>query len=133
MVPKFKSSRPPNFAQIVAVFPMARAPTVIFAYAPNIYVPSGKEIPPALVAHETVHIERQQKIGVELWWEKYLADPQFRFDEELLAHRAEFRATRTLTHRQEEVALKIIAKKLAAPLYGRMVKTEEAMRLIAQP
>lgn len=126
-------SRPPNFADIVKVFPIARKPTVIFAYAPNIYNPAGQVLHPSLLAHESVHIKRQAAVGVTQWWERYLSDKQFRFDEELLAHRAEFKSLEceSRTYRQREVALKTVAKKLAAPLYGRMVTTERAMEMIA--
>ena len=40
---------PPNFDQIKAVFPMAGAST-IFAYGDKIFVPSGNEIAPEILA-----------------------------------------------------------------------------------
>lgn len=131
-MPEFKPGRPPNFDKIVKVFPMARGPLVIFSYAPYIYSPSLRPIDPSLIAHENIHIARQHKIGVEDWWDKYLTDFDFRFYEELLAHRAEYRvlSVNAKTFKQQCVALRIVAKKLAAPLYGRMINLSDAMQLL---
>jgi hypothetical protein len=52
-------ARPPNFEQIHAAFPRADKPGVMFAYDGKIYNPSGGIIPPALIAHEEVHLIRQ--------------------------------------------------------------------------
>lgn len=127
-----KKARPPNFADIVTVFPMARSPTIIFSYAPDIYVPSGNQLPDYLMEHEKVHVDRQKKMGVEDWWQRYLANVSFRFEEELVAHRREYQVmkSKTRTWKAEQVALKTVAKKLASPLYGRMVSTAEAMAML---
>ena len=44
--------RPPNFEEILAVFPMASGRGVVFAYCDRIYNPDGVEISPSLFAHE---------------------------------------------------------------------------------
>jgi hypothetical protein len=95
--------RPPNFAQILAAFPNADKPGVMFAYNGAIYNPSSVVIPPALLAHEQVHLDRQKALdppkksttkwfGADLWWQRYIDDSEFRYNEELLAHAAEYRA-----------------------------------------
>lgn len=129
---KIIAKRPPNYADILAVFPGASGSGVIFAYAPDIYAPGG-QVPAQLIAHEEVHIQRQQDIGVENWWALYLTDAKFRYDEELLAHRAEYRHMISAdTSRQvRRSALKIVAKKLCAPLYGSMVTVQQAMKDLA--
>jgi hypothetical protein len=60
---------------------------VIYAFGGFIYNPTHMTIPPELMAHETVHGQRQgdNPLG---WWEQYLGDMNFRIVEELLAHRA---------------------------------------------
>lgn len=110
---------PPNFEQIKAVFPKAENPGVLFAHDQIIYNPSGIVVPPALVAHEEVHLNRQRDGGPIRWWGRYLDDSEFRYNEELLAHAAEFKAqyisgdrnfgARLLTH---------TAMRLVAPLYN---------------
>ena len=111
--------RPPNFEQIRAAFPRAENPGVLFAYDGNIYNPTGATLPPALIAHENVHLERQKGGWADAWWQSYINNSEFRYEEELLAHVAEFKAqlissdrnfgARLLTH---------TAIRLVAPLYN---------------
>ncbi len=124
--------RPPNFDKIMAVFPLAGNPGVIFAYGDKIYVPSGKEIPPEILAHERVHCERQLKIGVEAWWNFYLLDPKFRYEEELLAHKVEYTFLRGLYPGQarKQSILNHVAGKLSAKLYGGMCSLNQAKKAL---
>lgn len=111
--------RPPNFEQIKVAFPNAVNPGVMFAYDGNIYNPSGNVIPPALLAHEEVHLHRQRDAGPNKWWESYLSDSEFRYNEELLAHVAEFLTQ--LTTRDRNFGARLLmhtALRLVAPLYN---------------
>lgn len=122
---------PPNFEEIAAVFPMAHNDGVIFAYGDTIFNPSGQALPQSLLDHEAVHCKRQIEMGVDAWWEKYLVDGEFRYNEELLAHRAEWQAVKadgSLSRPQRRDQLKQIAKRLSGPLYGRRVSFEQAKR-----
>ena len=134
--------RPPNFEQIKAAFPKAENEGVIFAFDGNIYSPSGKTIPPALIAHENVHLERQREMGphpgattqwsgAELWWDHYLRDCEFRYHEELLAHAAEFKMQKGTRDRELGARLLITtALRLVAPLYNYTppVSLQQAMK-----
>lgn len=127
-------SRPPNFDQIVKVFPLAVGEGVIFAYGDRIYVPSGNKLPPELYAHELVHCNRQLGIGTENWWGQYLEDEEFRYQEELLSHRKELEVLCIGASRQvRRSALNVIAKKLSAQLYqyGPTVTLARAKRDLA--
>jgi hypothetical protein len=121
--------RPPNFEQIRAAFPNAEKPGVMFAYD-NIYNPSGNVIPPALIAHEEVHILRQAGVGAQCWWDKYINDPEFRYNEELLAHVAEFQMQRTRDRNFVARLMVHTALRLIAPLYNYVPprNLQEAMR-----
>lgn len=112
--------RPPNFDQILAAFPNAADPGVIFAFGEHIYNPSGKMIPPALVAHEMVHLENQkQYVNPEYWWKLYIADAEFRYSEELHAHVAEYRAQLAgLDRNRKSKLMMATAARLVAPLYA---------------
>jgi hypothetical protein len=129
--------RPPNYEAIVAVFPGAALPGVIFAYGDRVYAPGagGRPrpfvLPPELHAHEAVHLERQAGCP-EPWWERYLADTAFRLEEEILAHCAEYRAycARHPNRVKQAQALAGIAAKLAAPLYGGLISAEDAREAI---
>jgi hypothetical protein len=134
--------RPPNFDQIKAAFPKSENPGVLFAYSDNIYNPSGIVVPPALIAHEGVHLERQKQMGphlgattqwsgAELWWQKYLEDSEFRYYEELLAHAAEFKMQKGSSDRNLGARLLLTtALRLVAPLYNYVppVSLQQAMR-----
>lgn len=114
-------ARPPNFELIVAAFPDAAKPGVIFAYGDDIYAPGVKHLPPALWDHEAVH-QRFQKnwpLGPEGWWDRYIEDPEFRYIEELRAHAAEYRAQLAgLNRNQRAKLLMATAARLVAPLYA---------------
>lgn len=111
---------PPNFKQIVEVFPKARSKGVIFAYGDLIYAPtSNRGIDPHLLAHESIHGRRQLEIGIEKWWYLYLNDRDFRHYEELLAHRAEYESM-VESGWNKDAALKLVSKRLCSGLYGSM-------------
>ena len=122
--------RPPNFEQVRAAFPRADQPGVLFAYYPNIHNPSGIVVPPALVAHEEVHLHRQRDAGPIRWWDQYLTDTEFRYVEELLAHAAEFKAQRAGDRNASARLLMSTALRLIAPLYNYQppVTLQQAMR-----
>ena len=125
--------RPPNFKDIVSVFPMASNKGVIFAFNNSIYNPSNIIITPELMAHERVHCARQGNEANTLeWWNSYLNDPDFRYYEELLAHSQEYMtlADNASNRNQKRSALKSVANKLASPLYGRMVSPKQAGKQI---
>ena len=125
-------SRPPNFEDIRKVFPMADLPNVIFAYGHTIYSPSTTPIPIPILKHEYTHCERQgtNEDGIIEWWDKYLKDIDFRYNEELVAHIAEYKKAAELSRNRQHkrMHLKIIAKRLSSPLYGRMITFEDAKK-----
>jgi hypothetical protein len=123
-------SRPPNFEAIKAAFPKSENPGVLFAYDGNIYNPSGKTIPPALIAHENVHLERQACLDPGQWWDAYLRDSEFRYNEELLAHAAELKAQRASDRNFQARLLMSTAMRLVAPLYNYTppVSLQQAMK-----
>lgn len=123
-------ARPPNFDAIVKVLPKASEPGVMFAYGDKVYFPGGKgPLTRELNDHEAVHLERQSHDGVEAWWERYLTDTSFRFNEELLAHRAEYRTycNRHLNPVKRAQFLRTIAKRLASDLYATGLTVDTAM------
>lgn len=112
---------PPNYSTLVKAFPI-RGRSVIFAWGDRIYNPAGIVIGSELLAHEAVHGRRQQEAGIDAWWERYIAEPRFRFDEEVLAHVAEVRAGGRLDD---------VAEKLASPIYGRLIDAASARNMLA--
>lgn len=132
---KIICSPPPNLERIAKVFPQAKGPNVIFAYGDTIFNPSKLNLTKQLLAHEAIHGERQLAYqgGVEAWWETYLTDMRFVFDEELPAHIAEYKAYKPGKHGYSRAGfLQMVAKKLASPLYNKVVTVDEAIRLIQE-
>ena len=122
-----KPGRPPNFDKILAKFPMAAGFGVIFAYGEDIYTTGSLWIPEYLLAHEQVHMSRQIPTGIESWWDMYLSDSSFRYDEELLAHAAEYKFQAKYGGRSFlRSLLKTTASRLAAPLYGYDITLKKA-------
>lgn len=114
-------ARPPNFDEIVKALPHAADPGVMFAYGDKVYFPGGKgPLTRELDAHERVHLDRQDKIGVTEWWRDYLTSPEFRYVEELLAHRAEYQTycKRHINPVKRSQFLRQVARRLASPLYA---------------
>ena len=118
---------PPNIDAIDAKFHV-KGKQVLFAYGDKIYNPLCVNVPPYLLAHEKMHGERQVAMGIDAWWEKYIEDTTFRLEEEIIAHQVELRA-RLINGGSRQVKrgiAKLVAKRLAAPLYGRMITNAEA-------
>lgn len=109
-------------------------PGVVFCYGDTVYNPKGDKLFEPIIAHEEVH-SRQQKDcgGPEAWWDRYIAEPKFRFDQELEAHREEYRvASMHLPRNHRRRVLRGLSERLAGPLYGKMVTKHEAARLISR-
>lgn len=126
-------ARPPVWQRCADAFGEGNVnrPGVIFAYGEAIYNPAGVHIPKHIMAHEAVHGERQVAYegGPDAWWDRYLVDREFRLAEELLAHQAEYKAL-VKRHGHSPHDLRTIAHKLASPLYGAIIRPEEAKHAI---
>lgn len=121
---------PPNYAEIIKVFPVAGKP-ILYAYGDTIFNPYDGHVTAALQAHEEVHGQRQGG-DPSLWWAQYLNSRIFRFVEELEAHTEEYRVLMSGNRRQRRNALNLITTKLASPIYGSMVSKSEARRLLEE-
>lgn len=130
MLPRIVETAPPNYANLLGVFGPQIAKAV-FAYGDTIYNPSRAEIGRELYAHERTHCERQLMLGdPATWWETYCRSKQFRFEEELAAHRVEWEAYQTANRVTRRMVLKALASRLSGPLYGRLVTLDRAKQLI---
>ena len=114
---------PPVFDRCVAAFGHEAiiGRPIVWSWGNKVFNPLGIEIPPEILAHEKVHGERQSSdpVRINAWWDKYLTDAQFRYDEELVAHRAEWHAYfRRRPGKDNTEVLNKIAERLASSLYG---------------
>jgi hypothetical protein len=125
--------RPPMWEKIDAAFNV-RGRAVIFTFGDIVYNPMGVGVSKALIRHEAKHSVRQQREGwrPEMWWERYISDPEFRLDEEIHAHIAEYayiKATERDRNRQARY-LQGCAARLAGPLYGNLLTIGRARSII---
>ncbi len=123
---------PPLYKEIATTFNLRIDDPVIFSWGDRVYSPHDEKLHPALVVHEAVHGERQGKDReILLWWERYMRDPMFRLREEIPAHQAEYRwFLENSSRRGRRRALKQIAKRLASPLYGNVVRRRQAEAIL---
>ena len=147
---KILNERPPNWNDICAVFDVERHKP-IFAWGFFAYNPFGHqlELMPELIAHEEMHGLRQNcgpgagmaagteqnERRIRLWWADYLASPSFRLEEEIPAHRAEYRQLLRIHGNDRPNRrrwLRHVADRLRNPLYGynHLVTGKQAKRFI---
>ena len=121
---------PPNIRAIRAVLPVTR--DNIFAYGGKIYAPGGSRLDSALIEHEKVHFGQQGQ-DPDAWWEKFLKSKKFRLEQEIPAHQAEWREFLRSGpgRKQHRVRLKQMAKRLSAPMYGRLISCAKAKQVIS--
>ena len=87
---------PPNFEQIKAAIKIddwdkwIKEKGTVFTYGDTIYNPSDAKFPVHLLVHEGTH-EKQQGSNPKEWWDKYLVDLEFRFEQELEAYSAQYK------------------------------------------
>ena len=104
-----------------------------FTYGDTIFNPSGNPIDASLMAHEATH-QVQQGDEPEKWWDRYLTDKQFRFEQELQAYRVQYKTMQQMMKDRNRLAklLVNIASDLSGSLYGNMCTLQEAIGLIRE-
>jgi hypothetical protein len=120
-MPDIRPDYPPNIKQIRKVFPLTG--NEIFAWDGIIYHPMLTPLPQWLIEHEECHFA-QQDGDPEGWWEHYLANPQFRYEQELEAHQVEYACyCRHNKDRNQRLRyLQLIERRLSSPMYVSLVK-----------
>lgn len=121
---------PPNYSAIRKAFPQIKGkPGILYAYGDTLYNPSSAGVTPWIIAHESIHMARQELVGVEAWWAEYIKDPTYRIAEEILAHRAEYNRFRELMgygKALDEYLDHTIIPRLSGPLYGKLLTPAQA-------
>lgn len=135
---------PPNFSTLAKAFPIKGRPGILYAFGDKLYNPSGVKVTPWIMAHEEVHSQRQsimfgmvelshdkKAVARDQWWKRYINEPKFRLEEELLAHRAEWQSyTDHNISSGVEKYLDLLSTRLSSPLYGSMISHNDAQRRI---
>lgn len=125
---KLSKEKPPNWERISKAFNVEWGGNLVVAYGDTVY--HTKELHPSVLVHEAVHITRQ-KDPVQ-WWENYIRDSKFRFGEELLAYREQYKYLKDTTQDRNKLAglLFNLAKDLSGPMYSLPISLQDAIKLI---
>ncbi len=125
-----KGEYPPNYKAIAKAFKIKDKKGVVFTYGDELFVPSGGTPDKYLLRHEETHQRQQNAMGVEVWWELYLKDPEFRYNQELEAYRNQYKSMGDLPIEARMSYLEHISTDLAGPIYGNLMTVAEARAVI---
>lgn len=122
---KIVNDYPPNYRAIVDA--LGEQPSAFFCYGDTIYNPSGREVPLDIEKHEEVHM-KQQGDNPELWWFRYLSEPDFRFEQELEAYGTQYAIAKQAVGGGKllEWALDNMSEAFASESYGSLISFAEA-------
>lgn len=130
---KMSTEKPPVWDSVCSAFNIIPSGAV-FTYGDTIFNPNNFELIDHIIEHEKVHMDQQGHSveGAEIWWGKFLRDPQFRIDQEAQAYarQYDFLCGRIKGKQQRFETRMKLAKILAGELYARAITTIEAEKLI---
>lgn len=125
---KFSKQIPPPYEMCHKLFGVNWSDGLIITYGDTIYCAS--DIPDELIAHESVHIVQQERMGKDAWWEKYFVDPKFRLEQETAAYIAQ---VKFLKENYDRPYRRMRVKKICddmARMYGGMCTREQAFTIL---
>lgn len=126
----FSKEKPPVYDECVRRFGVNWKRGVIFTYGNTIHC--RYKISVQKIAHEIIHIEQQNEMGVNQWWQKYFDDVEFRLSQELEAYQNEVEWVNSNIHnpKLKQKTLNEIVFDLSGPMYGNIISADEAKRLL---
>lgn len=119
--------------KIEAVFGEGSTVGMIFAYDHTIYADEGTTVPVDLIFHEGVHFIQQDKYGgADAWWDEYLSNPMFRFDQELEAYGKQIARYTSSNSVSRSGMLDWAAEAMSSVAYGGMITYKDARKALKQ-
>ena len=105
---------------------------IVFTYGDVIH--SKDPIPQDLMVHELVHVKQHREYpgGPDAWWERYLDDDKFRYEQELQAYKKQYQWAKNNIKDREKLNKHLVhyAKCLSGEMYGKMATFNVAMKSI---
>lgn len=131
---KIEYARPPIYAEANALFKLEENKiAAVFTWGDTLFNPFAVPVMPDLMRHEETHMEQQldrggQEDGPKDWWRNYLQDENFRIDQEAEAYAMQylFYCQGQKDRNWREKYLHQISAMLAGPMYGKVIKYQEA-------
>jgi len=107
-----------------------------FTFGNTIYTNPGRQLNPAQIAHEEVHVKQHKssKIFAFFFMIRFICSKSFRLKVEAPAYRAEWNKTKEVI-RDRNVRGSILldlAHSLSDPAYGNLVSFPEALKIIQE-
>lgn len=129
---KFSKEIPDVYKELNEKFGVKWNDGIIICYGNTIHC--KQDISPDKLVHETIHVKQQEKIGKDEWWRMYIDIQSFRLEQEIEAYRAEYQFIKRNIKNREAVFkfLTRMAKDLSSSIYGDIITTDEAIKLICQ-
>lgn len=128
---KHSTDHPPVWDELVRRFGVSWERTAV-AYGDTIHAAGA--LPADIEAHERVHLQQQggSAEGARVWWERYLNDPRFRYEQELQAYREQYRFLAKTVKDRNELARRAhrLATLLSGEMYGSIGTHAEALKAI---
>ncbi len=106
----------------------------VFTYGTDIY--TKYELDKPLFSHEFMHVCQQMSFegGPEAWWKAYFESDDFRLNQELECYQIQYHESKKFIKDKNQLFryLRQLAILLSGPMYGNLLSTDEAMKLIKQ-
>jgi hypothetical protein len=130
---KISTQKPPNYDLIKAAFPTIEwGDGIAVAYGDTVY--AKYPLRPDVVVHEATHLNQQEVIGRDIWWDRYLKDATFRFKNEVEAYQAQVRfiSDAVKDRNQRFQLVHHLALDLSGTMYGKICTYSDALKLISR-
>lgn len=128
---KISTKKPPAhiYDKCVAKWGVDFNKGIVFTYGDTIH--SKDPIPKDLMVHELVHVRQHRDYpgGKDMWWERYLEDDQFRYDQEIEAYRKQYQWILNNVKDREVIFKHLMhyAQCLSGEMYGKIITLKKAM------
>lgn len=127
---KYSKKPPEIYKKLHELFGVNWADGIVIA--DNWMIHCRYNVAPEKVVHEIQHLKRQTEVGRDLWWELYLGNKDFRFQEESKAYYEEAKFIKD-NIKDRNFAFKMLwelCESLSGNTYGQMCSFDEAKKLL---
>lgn len=131
---KISADKPPVYDRLKEVFGVEWDEGLVVTYGDTIHVKGGIGLTKDLLAHEATHVGQQTLYpgGVEAWWDRYLADKEFRLSQEQEAYGVQLVVIRDeVSNKRKQLARIATIVHSLYTSYGDMMTKDEANDWVA--
>ena len=124
--------KPPNYEDIKKALGDVWEQDVAITYGDTIHT-ARTDLLPDVIVHEQVH-QKQQGNSPAVWWQMYLTDKTFRYEQERAAYiaQAKFIKKYILDRNARFKCLSEVAQDFSSPIYGNIITYDDAIKLLTK-